>query len=400
MTPRRFHLDSLESQSALLPTDAPARAARWTAWLLLGVFVATLAFVCLVKLPEGVLASFQLEPEGGSQVIQSPLAGEVTAVRVQDGQEVKAGEELIALRSDEIRNWQLRLRQAREDLCALLERAPKLEEAHAADVSSKDAGIAQAGRELSFQQKHLETMKEFLKKGRTLAASNQIPPAELLRLEVEVASAEKELALAEKGKQQANLRRQELAADRARQQTEEAPEAAKLKARIAALEKQLENCDGETLSVRAPYDAIVLSLRQRNPGGMVGAGAELCQLARAGRPLRARLSLPERGVARLQPGQPVQLRFDAFPYERYGSIPAVLDWVSPVAVTEPEGTTFPATGKLGAAPAGSLVKPRLGMRGGAYVLVGRRTLLGKFLEPLRRLKQGNAPESATHSSDL
>jgi multidrug resistance efflux pump len=397
MTPRRFHLDSLESQSALLPTDAPARAARWTAWLLLGVFAAAVAFVCLVKLPEGVLASFQLEPEGGFHAFQAPLAAEIAAIRVQDGQEVKAGDELFALRSDEIRNRRIRLHQAQTELRALQKRLPELEQAHVAGVSISDARIAEADRELSSQRKHLETRREFLKRGQALAASDQIPQAELLRLEVEVASAEKELALAERGRLQANLRRQELAADRTRQRAEEVAETERLGAQIAALAKQLENCDGDTVSVRAPYDAIVLSLRQCNPGGSVAAGEELCQLVRSGGPMRVRLSLPERGVARLQPGQSVQLRFDAFPYERYGSIPTVLDWVSPVAVTGPEGTIFPATGKLDTAPAGGLVKPRLGMRGQAYVLVGRRTLLMKFLEPLRRLKQGNAPESAPHS---
>jgi multidrug efflux pump subunit AcrA (membrane-fusion protein) len=111
---------------------------------------------------------------------------------------------------------------------------------------------------------------------------------------------------------------------------------------------------------------------------------------RAGSQLQVRLSLPERGLARLTPGQPIQLRFEAYPYERYGSVSAVLDWISPVGVTAAEGTTFPATAKLSAAPAKGRVKPGLGMRGQAHILLGRRTLLEKFLEPLRALKEGNA----------
>jgi multidrug efflux pump subunit AcrA (membrane-fusion protein) len=300
MTPRRFHTTSLEQPSALLPTNAPARAARWTAWLLLGVFAAAVAFVCLVKLPEGVLVPFQLEPEAGAHSVLAPLAGEVAAVRVHEGQEVKAGDELLALRSDEVRNWQLSLRQARADRRVLAERPPK-------------------------------------------------PGAD------------------------------------------QAAEVEKIEAQVATLEKQLEHCDGETFSMRAPYDAIVLSLHQRDAGSLVNTGSELCELVRAGDRLRARLSIPERGLARLQPGHVVLLRFEAYPYERYGSVPAVLVWISPVGVMGPEGTTFPATAKLGAAPAQSRVKPGLGMRGQAHILVGRRTLLEKFLEPLRALKEGNAP---------
>jgi len=344
-------------------------------------------FAFLVKLPEVVSASFVLDPQEGADPIQAPLPAELAAVRVREGQEVKAGEELFALRSDEIRAWQARLGELQQDQHALADRVRKLDEAHAAELSIKDAEIVQAEREVTFRQKYFETSKDFLRRAQSLAADKLLSQMELMREELKVAEAEKDLVLGEKAKQQATLQRQELETARARQRIEEAAEAEKLRLQIAALVRQLANCTGDVKSVRAPYDAVVVSLKQRNTGSMVATGAELCQLARADAHLVARLTLPERGLPRLRPGLPLRLRYEAYPYERYGSVPATLVWISPAAVVGPNGAAFQATGTLQTPTEASPVRPKVGMRGEARILVGRRTLIGKWLEPLRMLRE-------------
>jgi multidrug efflux pump subunit AcrA (membrane-fusion protein) len=378
---------SLEEPSPLLPADPAARAARWTAWLLLGVASGAVAVVCLLKLPEVVSASFVLEPESGADPIQAPLAGEVAAVRVHDGQEVKTGDELFTLRSDEIRNWQARLGQLQEDARALAQRAGKLEEAHAAELAIKDAEIAQTGREIQFRQRYFDTSQEFLRRSWFLAIDGLVSEIEFLRDELRTAEAEKDLAVGDKSKQQLMLQRQELQTARGRERIEEAALAEKLKIQIRALEQQLGDCMGEVKKVKAPYDAVVLSLKQRNVGSVVATGAELCQLAPASARPVARLTLPPSGLPRLRAGQQVRLRYDAYPYQRYGSLDAELTWISPATVVGPNGPTFQATGELQPVPGVSLIRPKVGMRGEARILVGRRTILDKVLEPLRMLRE-------------
>ncbi len=95
-----------------------------------------------------------------------------------------------------------------------------------------------------------------------------------------------------------------------------------------------------------------------------------------------RLTVPESAFARLKPGQEVRLRYGAYPYQRYGSAAATLDRISPAAVDGAEGSAVPATGMLQAGPAGHRIEPRPGMRGEARIVIGRRTLLQKALEPL------------------
>lgn len=380
-------LNSQSPEAALLPMDPPARAARWIAWLLLGISAAAVIFAATVKLPEVVSAPFVLEPEEGTDPIQAPLAAELAAIEVRDGQEVKAGERLFDLRSDEIRGWQARLRQVQEDQRALGKRRRNLEEAHAAQLAIKDAEIVQAEREVGFRQKYLETSKDFLRRAEVLAAEGLIAQVELIRHQLEAAQAEKDLVLGEKGKQQIILQRQELVTTRARQQTDEEADVEKLKVQAALLERQLEDCTNDIKSVRAPYHAVVLSLKQRHAGSMVGIGTELCQLARAEARPRARLTLPEASVPRLKPGQTLRLRYEAYPYQRFGSVPALLEWISPAAINGPNGAIFQAICTLPRRPNGSSIQPKVGMKGQARILLARRTLLEKFLEPFRMLRE-------------
>jgi membrane fusion protein len=381
------HAASREQDSPLLPSEPPARIACVGAWLVLGVFAAALAFASLVKLPEVVVAPFVLEPMEGADPIQAPLAGELAIISVREGQDIKAGDNLFALRSDEIRNWQTRLRQLQEDQRAITERARNLDEAHTAELSIKDAEIAQIEREVNFRQKYLETSKDFLTKAGALAAQGLISQVELMRHQLETAEAEKDLVVAEKSQLQASLQRQQLVTARARQRTDEAAETEKLKVQFAALEGQLVNCTGDLKFVRAPYNAVVLSLKQHSAGSMVGTGMELCQLAHQDASPFARLTLPETGLSRLHLGQRLYLRFDAYPYQRFGSMVATLEKISPAAIISANGPTFQATCRLRPVQGNSLVNPKVGMSGQARILVGRCTLLEKVLEPLRIFRE-------------
>lgn len=384
MRPPATRVVTADQDSPLLPADPAARVAQWTAWLLLGSALCAVGFVCLVRIPEVVSASFVLEPEAGADPLQAPLSAELAAIKIREGQEVKAGEELFALRSDEIRNWQSRLQQLQEDLRALAERQKKLDLAHEAQLAIKDAEIAEADRELEFRKRYHLTSEEFLRRSCILAVENLLSEVELMRDQLKAAEAEKDLAVGEKARHQLVLQRQELETARARERIEEASQAEKTKIQLTALERQLADCQADVKTVRAPYNAIVLSLKQRNVGSVVAAGAELGQLARQDSRPRARLWLPETALPKVKPMQEVRLRYEAYPYQRYGSVSAKLAWVSPAAIAGPQGPAFQAACELDP-KASATVQPRVGMRGEARIIVGRRTLLEKVLEPLRMI---------------
>ena len=96
---------------------------------------------------------------------------------------------------------------------------------------------------------------------------------------------------------------------------------------------------------------------------------------------RAQLMVPESAFPRVKRGQEVRLRYNAYPYQRYGSTAAVLDHISPVAV-DVQSSTIEATALLQAGPAGHGIEAQPGMRGEAQIVIARRTLLEKALEPM------------------
>lgn len=379
-------IEPLDQPSGLLPTDPPARGARWAAWLLLGLTLAALVFATTVRLPETVVADCTLVPVEGVDPLQAPIAGELAAILAREGQVVKSGAELFRLRSDEIRNARSRIDQLAEDARAQDQRVRQLDESLIAELAIKDAEIVQAERELSFREKHLVTIQEIVRRSEGLAAAGSLSPVELLNRRLEEAESEKDRAVAEKTIQQLALARKEMETVRERQRADEKADAEKRRMQTATLEAQLADSSGDLKSVRAPYDAMVLRVHQRTPGGMVAMGAELCHLARVDSRLQARLLVPQAGIPRLVIGQRVRLFLNAFPYQRHGTIPAKITWLSPAPVSVDGQRHFIATAELEPEPASThAVLP--GMDGEARVLVGRRTLAERALEPLRALRE-------------
>ncbi len=389
------HKPSAPVQEAeMLPSEMPPQVMRWTATLLIGLFLVVGVAVVAVHLPESVRCPFVLVPEKGADPIQAPLVAVVETVKVVDGQEVREGEELFLLRSDEIRTWQTQLKESEEDLRALQKRSARLDELSEADLNIKAEEVKQVEREVAFRQKHLDTSRDFLERNRKLAAEKLLSQVELLQCELQVAESEKDLNVAQRTVQQVTLQRQQLETERTRRHTEEEAQTEKLKVGIEALKRQLVNCAGDCMSVRAPYHAVVISLAHRNAGGVVLKGQELCQLARAEGAPCARLTLQEAGLAKLAAGQKVRLFFEAFPYERYGAVNGKLEWISPAAVASSENQGFTARATLDKATlkvSGRECPLRAGMRGEAHIVVGNRTMLEYAFEPLRQLREQMHP---------
>ncbi len=393
-TPQPKPRGSLDRESEMLPQDPPHSVVRWIGWLILALFSAVLAASIVVRLPETVQCPFVLVPKDGADPIKTPLMVVISEVRVTEAQEVAAGDELFVLRSDEIRNRHTQLRTVTEDLRAKTESIAKMEVSHAAQLNIKHSEISQIERELLFRKKHADTSRDLVARLSRLAAGGGISQIELARLELDLAGSEKDLSITEKNLEAAHLERERLETERARQRSDEQATAQNLKSRIDALQRDLENSRQDFLSIRAPYAAVVLSVARRTPGDVVQAGGELCQLARIDAIPHARLTLGERGLSRLTEGQRVRLFFDAFPYQRYGSITGNLDWISPAAVSASGGPQFVARTSLGQNFIRVKGEPRplrVGMKGEARIVVGSRALIEYAFEPARQLRENLRP---------
>jgi multidrug efflux pump subunit AcrA (membrane-fusion protein) len=378
----------LESESEMLPQEPPARIIRGIAWLLIAIFFTGVIAAITVHLPETVSAPFILVPQNGADPIQSSRLAVVSSVKVAEGETVKSGQELFVLRSDEIRGLSTQLNGLAEDLRTKEQGLAKADAAYTSQLEIKLAEISNAESEVKFREKHSATSRELVERMETLSESGGISKVELIRLRLDVAGSEKDLSVARRTLQQVTLDRQRMETEHGRQRDEQVAEIEKLKFRVKALKSDLENSELNMLSVRAPYDGVVISLAQRNAGSVVQNGQELCQLARIDAKPHARLLFGESGLPKLAVGQRVRFFFAAFPYQRYGAVDAKLNWISPSAVSSPDGSHFVGLASLDEnKKSKSKVKPRVGMRGEARIVVGRRTLIEYAFEPIRQLRE-------------
>lgn len=376
---------AFDQPSGLLPVDPPARAARWTGWLMIALALAAAVFAVSFKLPETVIAPFVIEPVDGAAPLQASVSGRLARVQVRAGQRVRVGDLLFQIRSDNVRDADSRRRQLLEDQRALAEQIAKREIAHQSELRGHDAQIALAQRELAFRQQHHASTLALVERKSKAVAAGLLPELTLLADQLVMAESESARVLAQQQLQQLQLTRQTRIDQRSREQTDEALTAEKLALQISALQAQLHGSDGDLESIHAPYDAIVLSLTEQSPGSVITLGDELAQLARENAAAQVRLLLPEPDLPRLRTGQDVRLFLTAYPHQRHGTLRTQLTWISPTPQATAGTAQFFA---LAAIPAFNEQLPvRIGMTGEARVLTGRRTVLELAMEPLRALRE-------------
>src|SRR5881396_1498416 len=382
---------SLDAESEMSPQEPPPWIVRTTAWILVGAFLFALLVAIVMRLPETVHCQFVLIPATGADPIQSPRQAIISRVAVEEGQPVKLGEALFVLRSDEIRGWDTQFRTLTEDLRTKEEGLTQSETAYAAQLEIKKAEIEQAKSEVKFRENHASTSRELVTRMEKLAKLGGESEIDLVKLKLDLAGSEKDFSVAQRTVQQVNLDRERMETEHARQRGEQQSDIEKLKMRIGALKTDLKNTQQNLLTIRSPYEGVIISMDQRSVGTFVQQGQVLCQLAPKDAKPRARMTLNETGLSKLIAAQRIRYFFEAYPYQRYGTVTGKLDWISPSAVTSTDGSHFIALASLDrseiSARAGQNLPLRVGMKGEAHIIVGRRTLIEYAFEPIRQLRE-------------
>jgi len=219
----------------------------------------------------------------------STLTGRVLAVAVAEGAQVKAGDVLVRLESDELRA-SLAQSQASER-----QAAARLAGLRSTGRSAAQAGVVQAESVRVAAQAELQRTLDLVAKGFLSEAR-----LDEVRRAVAVAQAQLDGARAQRA---ANA---EPGTDVAQAQAQLALASA---ARAAAEARLAEAV------LTAPADARVLS-RLVEPGQIVQPGRALLGLALAG-PLQLVAQVDERYLGQLQPGQPAGAVADAYPTQRF-----------------------------------------------------------------------------------
>lgn len=171
-------------------------------------------------------------------------------------------------------------------------------------------------------------------------------------------------------------------------------EISQIKAKIAESQNMLNSAKAKLKQrfLYAPVDGVVSSLNIRNIGEVVQPGKTVAELAAENAPLVLSAVLPNREAGFVKMGMPVQLKFEAFPYQDYGIVSGkVVSISSDAKPDERLGAVYRVEVALDRnyiAAERKNIKFKAGQTATADIIIRRRRIADILLDPIRQLQKG------------
>lgn len=442
--------EALEEHSAegisILTAD-PWRFTQLLVYTMVGLVLAALVWSFFGHADVLVTAGGTLVPASDVRRLYAPIDGELSNIYIAEGQPVKQGDVVARIYArgaiEAARNAleaRLRLDDAEREWKefpekkALLERnAAALREAATVEARLHQRRLAEGTSSLSqgqgAQQQEARTNVEDARRARDAAKDEADKYIRLFALpggggvsQLQVESKKNALQAAENALRVAQARTSELAARQsmesiqARSQLETSgQELEKLRLQSASADREVanaedklrlqvqtarlvadaaarikfENIDKENfLRIVAPVDGVITGVTSTQPGDKIQANAPLAGIApRNAKPI-LKIEIAEHDRGFLREGLPVQLKFNAFPYQRYGLIRGTLQFISPATKPSAQGRQPVYEGRVSLDQVqyqvgGTKYPLRYGMTAVAEIVVRERRLIDLALDPFR-----------------
>lgn len=371
-------------------------------------------------------AQGKLIPKGEVFKVDPVETGKVARVLVQEGQPVQQGQVLMELDREiaateverlekelsaaqtELNQTRLLLGQAQLQASARSSVARSQTQAQAIellktqrDSESTETLLAQLQTEIAEHQKRLERLQPLVSQG-------ALPQEQVFQ--AEQAIRERERAITES---QGNLARSRSEAERLaelvkQQQADEQNVQLEAQQHIQQLklrESQLQAKIAQTQTlieaakvklndryIYAPVSGNISTLKVRNPGEVVQLGQTIAEIAPGNRPIVVSAVLPNQEAGLVKVGMPVQLKFDAFPYQDFGVIPGKVKQISPDSKSDPQlGEVYRMEIELDRSAitkGNQTIALKSGQTATAEIVTRQRRMIDVFLDPIRQLQKG------------
>jgi len=374
-------------------------------WIISAIVAVIIVFLVTGDYARKEIVYGWLKPDKGLVKIVSPQLGTVATVHVVESQDVSAGEPLATLNLDTefsegegvfgIALAEIEAQIAeKERLLPLTEQSFEQE---ARELRSRIEFIQAEISSLESQQqvldKRIDTANAQLNRFEVLESRNVASQNDVERQQEAV------LALRQSKEQiaqQIQIKRGELATYRLRLEgihVRRQTALAELRAELSSLRAQLAQVAGRgSIVLKAPVDGLIAALPISSGQSMRPQQLAVSLLPQGGR-LEAELFVPTRASGFIQTGQIVRLRFDAFPYQRFGAVEGEIVSLSqtifepaelPISLNVP-GPVYRIVASISTQHIdayGDRFPLQAGMTLSAYIIQEERKLWQVLLEPL------------------
>ncbi|RTL33803.1 MAG: HlyD family type I secretion periplasmic adaptor subunit [Burkholderiales bacterium] len=319
--------------------DEPLPRATWALYLLCVVVTAAITWSALAKVDEITRSDGRIVPDGREQVIASLDAGILRELKVREGQEVQAGQELAYLDPTRVEAQQA---EGQAKLLALKAAAARLEaEANGrpavrwpADIDPKARYAVAEAESFEARKRLLEEavgainrslgmISKELKLAQDMSRSGLMSDVEVMRLN-----------------RQVNEIQQQRAERLSRYRQEASQELVRVQSEMAQLDEQMVvRQDALTRTVlKSPVHGVIKSVKAGTIGGVISSGAPILEISPIGPKVLVEARIKPRDIGFVRLGQTAEVKLAGYDFNTYGGLEGKVTYISPDAVTEGDKT--------------------------------------------------------------
>ncbi|APD87654.1 hypothetical protein BM527_17000 [Alteromonas sp. Mex14] len=409
-----FRKEAVDAQANTLDGNflmTPKPVFSAIALLLIVWIVAVLIYLNMGSYARKASVNGWLEPSHGVFKLYSDTRrGKVIDVLVQDGEQVEAATPLITIdysNSDASGNpvgIQL-LRELEAKRERTLDNISRLQALHLAQAKTLNDQLAQAKRTLddldaivALSEAHWNMAYHKWETAQSLLNKGHISHADFENQTLQRLTAEQQLTLAKKDRRIEQTNIAKLHHEIATLPKRQANEMANLENALSDLQQQIvSHKSSAEETIYAPRSGQVSGLRVKK-GYTVDNARPLLTLLPVNSDIQARIAVPVRSAGFLREGQALHIRYDAFPYQKFGVQTGEITNISPSLILPGELVDVPisinepaylVTAKISADEIlayGNNISLRAGMTFSADVHLSQRTLMEWLMEPIYSIK--------------
>lgn len=322
--------------------------------LFLAIALAIIAFFIFFSTTRKAQSQGVLLPTSGVIRVMPGQSGVITEARVKEGQSVRAGEVLFVLSGERSsanagapqQVVSALLKSRRDSYDAELKQADLQSRQRMAAgqrrVSDLRTEIARMDGQIVLQQRRITLAEQSYKRYSDLHATNYISSAQLQDKQAELLDQHQRLAELQRIKSASGRDLATAEADVRDLRVQAQRDAENLQRNVSAIEQDLtENEARREILVRAAQDGKVTAITTEI-GQTVAANSVLASVLPMGAELEAEIYAPSRSVGFIKPGMQVLLRYQAYPYQKFGQYPAQVREVASTSL-RPEELAVPGT---------------------------------------------------------
>lgn len=353
------------------------------------LLISVILWACFSEIDVVITSNGSIQPSGSINVVEAYVSGTVKKIHVAEGQHVNKGDILIELDTQSIDidvnqlKYQKRVLEAEQGIYGQLQ----------SDKKANEINISVYGEDIRpILQTILDTDSSY---------HNNLNNFELEKSNAELNRQIAQLQLEEY--QSYGTRRQRESQELTIQQCDNAIEQIELQisdakvqystqvnARLSEIDSQLVeinnslgkyNLSKEYQTITAPVSGYVNSVGVNTLGETVSTAEQLITIVPDDEPVEMVCYIKNMDIADIEINMEAEIKLEAYPYNRYGTVRGVVKYISPSSFTSEQlGNVYLV--KLDIENPNEAINIISGLSGTVEIKIGKRSIMDYFMEPI------------------